>query len=73
MKGTPKTALTHFFTWLFFAVIYFFSSEGITRILFHGYDGVELWLGVLGIGQILIFLVVLVSLILSIWKPKKNS
>lgn len=48
-------------TWLCLSTGYFFVSETITKLLFSGYDSVDLWLLVLVTGLVLILVLVIIS------------
>lgn len=61
MKKISSIKAIHFFIWLLSSMGYFFASELITKLLFPGFDNVQLWLVVLVIGLFVILILTIIS------------
>lgn len=68
-----KTFFIHLLIWLLLSVLYFFLSEPLTIYIFPTIHDVALWLPILGAGLILIFIMVLISYIICIFRKKRQT
>lgn len=68
-----KLFLTHILIWSALFVCYFFVAEPLTVYLFPEIHSVELWVGVLGAGLILIFIIMLTSYLICFFRKRKKK
>lgn len=73
MKPIKKIFYTHLFLWLLLSLVYFASSEIITKKLFPGYHDVTLWLMVTITGLILLFILTMISFLIKLIARKKAT
>jgi len=66
-----KAILIHLLLWILLSIVFFYSSESITKLLFKGFDDVSIWIGVLVTGSSLIFLILALSLLIFLLDERK--
>jgi len=67
-----KVVLIHLLLLILLSIVFLYSSESITKLLFRGFDDVSIWIGVLVTGSGLIFLILALSLLIIFIRRKKN-
>ena len=67
-----KIVLLHLLTWVLLSATYFFLSEHLVEFLFPEIYDVELWLGTLFTGLILIFIGMTISLIINVVRHRRK-
>lgn len=65
-KKMRSVRIVHLMLWLAVSLIFFLYSERVVKLIFPGYDGVELWLSVLAAGLITISILVFTSYAIAI-------
>ncbi len=68
-----KTILLHLLSWILLSIAYFFVSEPIACLLFPDTHEVEHWLAILFLGLATIFIMTILSLIVSIIRHYKKG
>lgn len=62
----------HTLIWLVLSVGYFFAAEPIDKLLFRGFDNVDIWLSTLIGGLVIILLIMTIALTLNIVRHKRR-
>ena len=71
MKPIVLIILKHIIIWISLSALHFFMSEQITKWLMPGYDSVQAWINVVIGGLCIIFLLTLISFIITLKDFKK--